>query len=545
MGRSLHDRTNPYTTAVAGPREAAPRQETRESRLEEEAGVAGIEQLPPERVNALQGYYNMTLQSINQVRNPGSLPDLAALPKTGPAAGAQDPELARREQLAGHMVASDTPVKPSAEEAAALKKSLAAVPADVLSYADSRNTKVQVVHEGDDLNGLKVLRAQDPGKNQALAPDMAKFGTAWHKELNERFTVPTDQLQKEREKIEAELTAQGKPISNNPMAMAFGGGAQEKLDPRLTAIDDKLSELCMKEAEFKKEKLKESHLPVKEFSIPMPPSAGFLGAGVGAMMTNMPTNLEGMASIHGAKTDEEKQEFYKSVRTLNGGSLDTAMQKEIKQYEDLLPNIKDPDARRETEKLIREAKAHPEKMPFSAKQGNILVPDTFYYHAPGTPDNKPGTRYDEHDFGTLQGWHDTDTGKVNSGRDEEGRPEGIMGQYFFKDNVNRITVRDHRLSDSTPVHELGHAIDAQVERDDPAFHKNWSTRLHNASEDVDKGKSKSISDYSRTNDKEYLAEGFHMFYDDPKLLKSKDPALYGLVEELSAKAAELGKQPPR
>jgi hypothetical protein len=417
------------------------------------------------------------------------------------------------------------------------------VPADVLSYADSRNTKVQVVHEGDDLNGLKVLRAQDPAKNQAIAPDMAKFGTAWHKELNERFTIPTEKLQKEREKIEAELTAQGKPISNNPIAIAFGG-TQEKLDPRLEAIDIQLTDLCMKEIKFKKEKLNESNLPVKEYSIPTSSSFGG-GFGGGGAIAAMPTNLEGMATVHGAKTKDEKEEFYKTVRTLNGGILDAALQKEIKQYESLLPNIKDPEVRKETENLIREARANPEKMTFSPKQANILVPDTFYYHAPGTPESTPGTRYDEHDYGSLQSWHNAETGKANSGNDEEGRPDGVMGQYFYKDNVNRFTVRDHQLDNSTPVHELGHAIDDQVKRDDPEFHKSWSTRLHSAYEDVGNGKAQSISDYSRTNDSEYLAEGVQKFYSDPKLLKSKDPALYKLVEELSAKAAELGKQPPR
>jgi len=530
-------------TTVTGTSPLLERQETRESRLEEEAGAAQIEQLSPERVSELQGYYNMTLQSINQVRNPGSLPDLAELPKSVPVTAPQDPDMARREQIAARMIASDTPVKPSAEEAAALTQSMAAVPADVLSYADSRNTKIQVVHEGDDLNALKVLRAQDPDKNQALAPDMANFGAAWHKELNERFTVPMEKLQKEREKIEAELTAQGKPISQNPIAMAFGG-SQEKLDPRLEAIDTQLSELSMKEVDFKKEKLKESNLPAKEFSVPMPPSfGGGFGAGMGGMIANLPTSLEGMATIHGAKTDEEKQEFYKAVRTLNGGNLDAAIQKAIGQYEELLPNINDPDARKETEKLIKDAKAHPETMPFSPKQANILVPDTFYYHAPGAA--TPGIRYDQHDFGSLQSWHDQETGKINSGKDKEGHPDGVMGQYFYKDNLNRITVRDHQLSGSTPVHELGHAVDDQVRRDDPAFHQGWSTRLQEAYKGVDEGKAKSISDYSRTNTAEYLAEGFHMFYDDPKLLKSKDPALYQLVEELSAKAAELGKQPPR
>lgn len=69
-----------------------------------------------------------------------------------------------------------------------------------------------------------------------------------------------------------------------------------------------------------------------------------------------------------------------------------------------------------------------------------------------------------------------ETGKVNSGKDKDGNPEGTMGQYFHLGDVNRILVRDFRLEKDMPVHELGHSLDSLMKKENPAFHEDWSKR---------------------------------------------------------------------
>ncbi|MEW6284550.1 MAG: hypothetical protein AB1758_38400, partial [Candidatus Eremiobacterota bacterium] len=111
----------------------------------------------------------------------------------------------------------------------------------------------------------------------------------------------------------------------------------------------------------------------------------------------------------------------------------------------------------------------------------------------------------------------------------------------------RILLRDFRLTERTPPHEVGHALDFLVERLDPAWHKEWRGRLQQAFDRVEKPNgSKAVTDYSRTNLREYLAEGFAEWHMRPVELKEKDPGLHRAVEELIHKAQELaGRGEPR
>ena len=95
------------------------------------------------------------------------------------------------------------------------------------------------------------------------------------------------------------------------------------------------------------------------------------------------------------------------------------------------------------------------------------------------------------------------------------------------------------LGTGAATHEVGHAVDHLVERLDPDFYQDWSADLQEAYDAVGSGQSGAISDYSRTNLREYLADGSKFYHQQPDQLRQTDPALYELVDELTERAVEL------
>ena len=208
--------------------------------------------------------------------------------------------------------------------------------------------------------------------------------------------------------------------------------------------------------------------------------------------------------------------------------------------------------------MYEHALKHPEQVPVDHQKYNILVPDLYAWRepAPGqkaadpfAPNAKPTGKpiyVDEHDLGTIKGWNTRDGARIAKPYDREtNRGTTLMGQFFPKGDVNRLIVANTSLNDGTPTHELGHAIDFNVEKDDPGFYKPWKERLSGAFEAAGKDEGHQISGYSRTNEREYLAEGFQSYYHDPKTLKTVDPALYTLVKELAQRASEMQAGQPK
>ena len=102
-----------------------------------------------------------------------------------------------------------------------------------------------------------------------------------------------------------------------------------------------------------------------------------------------------------------------------------------------------------------------------------------------------------------------------------------------------MLVRNTVLGEKTPIHELGHALDMQLEIQDPEFYSGFHTQLAQAFNRA-KSNSQSISNYALANLREYFAEGFAHFHLDEAKLKKQDPALHGLVEAACQRACQLG-----
>jgi len=543
-----------------------------EARNEEEIS-AQMESLSPEGACELNGYYNRALESIDQVRFPFQFPDLTRIQSSGAIEGLQGLREAQqtREGLENkslnplgaqtggqgnvvrEMTAGDTPVKATESEISSLSRSLSVVSPEVLAYAQQKGVKFQPVHEGDDITALNVLRPQKPDALEKKLPAMESFGKKLNESVESKFDSKLRELQNQRDEL-AEKLRKDRP-NNQPLpdknASIFSIMANpEPSSPELEKLDRQILDLEREKGKFIADEIGKSGLAadIKPFLIDIPSGGSLSRAGISAMLERLPQSMEGMAEVHGAKTPEEKEEFYKAMKALNGDKLEKARKQAIENDLRHYDAIENPAERSRVKAEIiksyeKQYEGHPEKMPMSYQDSVVLVPNTYYYRKPGAREDTPPLRLDYHDYSTLNDWTDPQTGKAHNGKLGEGRSSVTNGQYFHLDGVNRILIRDFKMSDTTSVHELGHAIEANVEKDDPAFYKEWQANLKKAYDNVGKeGGTKQISDYSRENLKEYLAEGFMKYYEDPKLLKSNDPALYSRVEEMINKAVSLGKK---
>lgn len=239
-----------------------------------------------------------------------------------------------------------------------------------------------------------------------------------------------------------------------------------------------------------------------------PHRALYPGAPVDSALNRDSVSLEGMAIVHGARTPEEKQTFYELVAAINGSRLQEA-QNEVRQA---LPESLRPE--------------RDEQLAIDPLKHTILVPALYFY---GSDENRQ--LLDEHDVGSLFFWHQ-DAGRVtdlNSSEDEQ-----FNGQLFY--DANKVAVRDRATGSKTPVHELGHALEIFLARRAPEWYESFKTRLDRAYHTAPQA----ISNYSRANLKEYLAEGFAYFHLQPDRLQAQDPALFKLMAEMAEVAGQLG-----
>lgn len=444
------------------------------------------------------------------------------------------------------MMARDTRLpQASAAEQRQLRADLSKVDAGVLEYAQSRGVKMQVVRPGDDLVDAKVIRQQDPKAIDQQLPQMAAFSKQLNRDVQKRFDEPMARLEAERQ---AYLKKKGlpDPATATPMLGAT------RSDAGLQDFDKRQFDLRQQKNEYLGKALGDSNLPLTDYHIPMSsiPDGGVAAQGL-VLMSQQPVSTESMAVTHGFTTPQEKAQFNSWVEGINGERLAKARGEMLGNLADFVAkNPRDTNAKN----LLAAAKAHPETIPVDHKRFNILVPDIHARRepkpgaSPGSPPSQTGKPLfvDEHDLSTLRDWYGPEGRRIDKPFDEktgEGTP--LEGQFFGKGDLNRIVVMNTNLGDGVPTHELGHAIDNLVKKEDPAFYAPWQHRLDVAYKAADNGHEKQISEYSRTNTREYLAEGFRGYYHDPKLLKTKDPELFALVKELTQRASDLAAKQAR
>lgn len=240
-----------------------------------------------------------------------------------------------------------------------------------------------------------------------------------------------------------------------------------------------------------------------------PAFAPLLAPGLSKLMadpTETPT-LKGMALHHGADSPQEQEQFYGWMEKLNGERLKQAREASIEERTRLLQDR--PEAQQQ---WLKQARANPETVPLDATLHTLVVPDAHFFSS--TPKSEP-ILIDRSDIRSVEGWRKGD----------------FRGQWFFLEDKANLLIRDTAVELDTPIHELGHVVDMGLEKDEPEFYQTLSPRIEKAHY-LARSENKAISNYSKANRREYIAEGFAAYYDRPDQLREVDPTLYQLVDEM-------------
>lgn len=277
--------------------------------------------------------------------------------------------------------------------------------------------------------------------------------------------------------------------------------------------------------DLRRQALRDS-LPSDSPAVPfrIPSLAGLLRDGDGLHklieLQNQPKGTTRMAQLVGARTPAEIQEYTRLVEAINGQRLQQARQASLSQATPAQQAAWAQD---------------PGQIPLDLKGFDILVPDLAY-----VPDGQGASqRVSLEDASVQAAWAD--------GRGRALPKSSIHGQFFPANRQiliqsSQITPPAGQAHAHTPLHELGHAVEDSISRHDPRFYSRWHSQLYTAYQTAQqKG---GVSDYALSNPAEYAAEGVGHYYEDPQLLRQKDPNLFRLTEQLLQKAAELGQATP-
>ncbi|MEW6277299.1 MAG: hypothetical protein AB1758_01670, partial [Candidatus Eremiobacterota bacterium] len=343
------------------------------------------------------------------------------------------------DQLVEAMLAEPGSLTP--KERTDLRASLKTVRPEVLRLLQQHGLKIHVLRPGDDLLATGALREQSSDAVSRRLAQIHQFRDRLQVQLEERFDRPMQELDQRRQ----ELTPKDQPLVPAPMLglAGFGGPATGMFGApapksELDRVQAELGQLHFDRIRFQFEAASEAGLGVKPFSFPVTQVHGFMPFGMAAQIhSNFPTTLYMMAEIHGAKTPEQKAEFYRLVELINGPRLDRARQEGVQSLRDMAERLKGQPptqgglAEYRPEVILKAAERYPERIPIDHRKHAILVPDLFFTEVGGQVH-----RFDEHDRGTAQDWLGAD-GRVSTGRDEDGEAHGTMGQFFHLDWINR------------------------------------------------------------------------------------------------------------
>ena len=195
------------------------------------------------------------------------------------------------------------------------------------------------------------------------------------------------------------------------------------------------------------------------------------------------------------------------MEKLNGKRLATAREAGIQEKSQLLSAR--PDAQK---RWLDQAEKHPELVPLDVTLHTVVVPDAHFF-----PSHDGGDELllDRSDMSSIKGWRDND----------------FRGQWFFLEGKSHILVRDDAVGLDTPTHELGHVVDMKLEKTAPGFYSGLKPRIEK-SFDQARQHNKTVTQYSRANPREYVAEGFAAYYNQPQALREKDPELHQIIKEM-------------
>ena len=323
--------------------------------------------------------------------------------------------------------------------------------------------------------------------------------------------------------VKIQVLQEGEVLEQADVLRDLTGKFEQRIDPgKVDQIAGHLSDLTEKirtetDPEENKKRRIQKRNQLAEILTANPCGAAFftptfaplLAPGLSKLMadpTETPT-LKSLALHHGADSPQEQKQFYQWMERLNGKRLTTARQAAVQEKSKLLSAR--PDAQK---RWLDQAQKHPELVPLDVTLHTIVVPDAHFF-----PSHDGGDELllDRSDLSSIKGWRDKD----------------FRGQWFFLEGKSHILVRDDAVGLDTPTHELGHVVDMKLEKTAPDFYSRlkprieksfYQARLHN----------RTVTQYSRANPREYIAEGFAAYYNQPQGLREKDPELHQIIKEM-------------
>lgn len=437
-------------------------------------------------------------------------------------------------------------------EAKDIKDNLSVIDIDTLKFAKKNDLKFQVVKPGESLIDKGVVSPRGMDQVQQKAGEYAKTGDKILGDVNPQYHDKIAAARKEEQKIAEESL-------KNPMGQAGMGGGFNMNDvlsgkADFTPKSDKLDGERRKNIGERLEKETKGDVMLYDPTAMMAGHQGLGGMGlgnIGFLQSKMPSSTSQMAAVHGARTPEEIKQFNQTVEQLNGDRLQNARQESLQYLEKGRNN---PGVDKDmSDKMLARFKEHPEEIPIDHSKHDLLVPNRFQYRAndpglmqdPNNPDKTPlskPTTVNYHDYQTLKDWHNKD-GVLPSNEDAKKSNFMVQGQYFKDKNLIILRGDESITKDKNiAVHEFGHGVDNMLKNQKPEFHSQWRKDVTSAYDATKGEQDKWISGYSRTNEGEYIAEGFAAYHTRGKVLKTMDPTLSNIIKRMDETAQTEGRQ---
>ncbi len=272
----------------------------------------------------------------------------------------------------------------------------------------------------------------------------------------------------------------------------FGGvgmmGAGAQLPPRMSELGKSL----LAALQAREEVLKQA--------------AGTWGAGVA-----FPGSMEFSLDLAGAKTDAQKSEYRALMELANGDRLEQARGAALAQAEATLATIPEGPAREAAQKWVATMRSQPDKIFLDRARFGIVEPPVVYVGDKLVP--RDGL-------------------------------ESIHALGFYMPVSGGIEVDANQLGTThTLSHEIGHAIEDQLSKEDPHWYETeFKPRLQAAYDAAKARPGTPASQYGLKNTGEYIAEGVKLHFESPDFLAKTDPELAELTRVMLQRADQKGGQ---
>ena len=115
---------------------------------------------------------------------------------------------------------------------------------------------------------------------------------------------------------------------------------------------------------------------------------------------------------------------------------------------------------------------------------------------------------------------------------------GVRGQVFPLGGINKVVLREDSVDEHTSVHELGHAIDIALQRENPELYEQLVPQMEKLLYRARLGELE-VSDYAKANRLEFFAESFRVFIQNPKELPQEVRRLMETVHSAISHRPEI------